>query len=68
MFKKIVVGLLILALMIGVFAPLVQHVSQSLAAEKPAVMETAFVLSRDGGTAAPASTFSPARTCVGWNG
>ena len=67
MFKKVVIALVVLALMIGVFAPLVQHVSQSLVAEKPAVMETAWVAFPVDGYFDPLSPWQPVHTCVGWN-
>jgi hypothetical protein len=68
MFKKIVVVLVVLALMAGVFAPLVQHTSQALAAEKPAAVETAWVAYPLDGKTDPAGTFSPMKASVGWNG
>lgn len=66
MFKKIVVVLVVLALMVGVFAPLVQHASQAMAAEKPVAMETAWVVYPVDSKTAP--SFAPMSASVGWNG
>jgi hypothetical protein len=67
MFKKIVVAMLVLALMVGIFAPLVQRASHDLAAEKPAVLETAWVAYPVDGILDPAASSRPTLNCVGWN-
>ena len=64
--KKLFFALVVLILFVGVLAPVVQHVSPSLAVERPVGVQVAGGFLPDSGSFFPVKP-GAVTPCVGWN-
>jgi hypothetical protein len=64
--KKLVFALVVLVILAGALAPVVRHISPSLAAERPVGVQVAGGFLTDSGTLTPVKP-GGATPCVGWN-